>query len=141
MDDNQITTDQTRFDFTLIHQFLTSAYWSENIPFETMQKAVQNSLSFAVFKKSEQIGFGRVITDYATFGYLADIFILDEYQGCGYGKLLVKTILEHSDLQGIRRMLLATSDAHHIYAKYNFKALEKPENFMEINVKNIYLRT
>lgn len=137
----QITTDQKLFDFEVMHQFLKNAYWCKNIPFETMQKAVQNSLSFAVLHDNQQIGFGRVITDLATFGYLADIFILEQFQGQGYGKLLVKTILEHPELQGIRRLLLVTSDAHHIYAKYNFKAVEKPENFMEINVKNIYLRT
>lgn len=134
----RISTQQHEFDFQLMHEVLSQTYWANHIPFELMQKAVQNSLSFALFYEQQQIGFARVITDQATFAYLADVFILDEMQGQGLGQFLMTNIMQHPDLQGLRRFLLATADAHALYTKFDFKPLQSPESFMEINVKDIY---
>lgn len=134
----RISTQQQEFDFALMHTVLSQTYWAHNIPFELMQKAVQNSLSFALFYEQQQVGFARIITDQATFAYLADVFIVEQMQGQGLGQFLMTEIMQHSNLQGLRRFLLATADAHALYEKFNFQPLQSPENFMEINVKNIY---
>ena len=133
-----ISTNPQEFDFQLMHQVLRQTYWAKNIPFELMEKAVRNSLSFALFDEDKQVGFARVITDQATFAYLADVFIVETMQGKGLGQFLMAQIMAHPDLQGLRRFLLATSDAHGLYAKFQFTPLGAPESFMEINVKNIY---
>lgn len=133
-----VSTDPSRFDITLIHQFLSRSYWSEGIPREIVECSIENSLCFGVFEKSEQVGFARVITDRATFAYLADVFILESHRGRGLGKLLMECISKHPQLQQLRRWMLATRDAHDLYAKFGFKPLARPERFMELHQPDVY---
>lgn len=126
-------------DLTLIHKTLSSTYWAKNIPFSVLVKGLENSLCFAVMNAgNQQVGFARMITDRATFAYLADVFILPECRGLGLSKRLMKHILDHEDLQGLRRMALATSDAHGLYQQFGFKALATPSSFMEIWQPDVY---
>ena len=127
-----ITSDKARLDLNAIHDYLSKeSYWAQNIPFDTVQKAVAGSLCFGVFHENKQIGFARVITDGAVFGYLADVYILEPYRGKGLSKFLMRTILAHPDLQGLRRMLLVTSDAHGLYRQFGFTDVPNPEKFMQ----------
>ncbi len=135
----RISTNNDELDLNVIHQFISTSYWAQGIPKSTLEKAVLNSFCFGVFENSgSQIGFARLITDKATFAYLADVFILESYRGIGLSKWLVKTIVEHPDLQGLRRMVLATRDAHGLYSQYGFKPVENPEILMQIWHPNIY---
>jgi GNAT superfamily N-acetyltransferase len=137
-----LTTDQGKMDFNVIHAFISQSYWAKDIPVPTLQKAMANSLCFAALLDSgEQVGFARVISDYATFAYLADVFVLEAHRGKGISKRLMQFIVDHPDLQGLRRTVLATADAHGLYSQYGFTALAKPENFMESWHPNIYQRT
>ena len=133
-----ISTDATRFDIEAIHAYLARSYWSPGIPRATVERAIANSLAFGVFDGPEQIGFARVVTDRATFAYLADVYILEPHRGRGLGKRLVETILAHEDLQGLRRFLLATRDAHPLYAAFGFKPLAAPDRMMEIHDPHAY---
>lgn len=135
-----ITTRQDDLDIEMIHGFLSTSYWAKSIPKAIVEKAIKNSLSFGVYHNGSQIGFGRAITDRATFAYLADIFILPEFRGRGLGKWLISCFLAHPELQGLRRWLLATSDAHGLYRQNGFGPLKKPENFMEISAPELYQR-
>lgn len=123
-----------------IHDFLVSSYWSEGIPKKVVHKAIENSLCVGVFVNDEQIGFARAATDRATFAYIADVYILDEHRGSGLGKKLLGALLAHPDLQGLRRMLLATRDAHSLYASYGFTELNNPEIIMENWKPNVYTK-
>ncbi|MCZ6626641.1 MAG: GNAT family N-acetyltransferase [SAR324 cluster bacterium] len=133
-----ITTERSRMDIVAIHGFLTESYWARGIPLAVVEKSMQNSLCFGVFEGQTQVGFARVITDYATFGYLGDVFILQSHQGLGLGKWLLDCVMAHPGLQGLRRWNLATRDAHSLYARYGFSALAKAEYYMEINVPDPY---
>lgn len=135
-----VTDEHAALDIALIHDFLRGSYWAKAIPRETVTRAVENSLCFGLFHNGKQIGFGRVVTDRATFAYLADVFVIDSYRGRGLGKWLISCVLEHPGLQGLRRWLLATVDAHGLYRQYGFVPLRNPERFMEINPPDIYLR-
>ncbi len=117
-----ISTDKRKINVTLVHDYLCNeSYWSKNIPLDIVKKGIENSVCFSIFYKEEQIGFARVITDKATFGYLADVFIVDEHKGKGLGKWLMQTIFEHKELQGFRSWMLGTKDAHGLYEKFGFK--------------------
>ncbi|MDQ3636320.1 MAG: GNAT family N-acetyltransferase [Acidobacteriota bacterium] len=118
----------------LVHQ----SYWAKNRTIEQMKTVIENSLCFGVYKDENQIGFARVVTDFATFAYLGDVYILDEFQGKGLGKWLMETILSHPDLQGFRRWILATRDAHTLYEKFGFTELKHPERWMEKAAPNAY---
>ncbi len=134
-----ISCNLADMDMTLIHQFISNTYWSKNIPLETFEKALKNSLCFAVISNTgDQVGFARMITDKATFAYLADVFILEEHRGQGLSKRLMQAILTHPDLQGLRRIVLATRDAHSLYEQFGFKALANPEIFMELWTPGVY---
>lgn len=135
----EISTDPARFDVDLIHDFLRASYWARNISREIVEKCIRNSLCFGAFADGRQIGFARAITDRATFAYLADVFIIPEYRGRGISKLMLRAILDHPDLQGLRRILLATRDAHGLYAKFGFQPLTQTEYYMTIHNPNIYL--
>jgi GNAT superfamily N-acetyltransferase len=137
--DYSVSTDPAVFNIEVIHDFLSHSYWAENIPLETMKRAINNSLCFGLFHKQQQIGFARVITDYSTFGYLADVFIIESYRGKGLARFLIGTIMQHPDLKGFRKWLLATRDAHGLYGKFGFKPIEKPERLMEISRPGIYV--
>ena len=134
----EISTDKSKLDIAVIHGFLSTSYWAEEIPVEIVQKAIENSLCFGVYDGSKQIGFARVITDYATFGYLADVFIVESARGKGLSKWLMECILMYPQLQGLRNFCLMTQDAHTLYARYGFKNIPKPENFMAKKIDGIY---
>lgn len=127
-----ISTDKSKLDIKVIHGYLTNSYWAKNRPLKISKLTIKNSLCFGLYFKNKQIGYSRVITDYATFAYLADVFILEEFRGKGLSKWMMKIIFEYEDLQNIRRWLLATSDAHGLYAKFGFHALKEPEKMMEM---------
>jgi len=131
-DQYTITTDKARLDIDAICDFLTRAYWAKGRPRERMQRALENSLVFGLYDGSRQIGLARVVSDYAIFAYLCDVFIHEDYRAKGLGKWLVETVMAHPDLQGLRRWTLATSDAHDLYRKYGWKPLTDPQSWMEI---------
>lgn len=134
----QITTDPARFEIDLIHQFLASSYWASNIPRSLVERSIQHSLAFGAFDGAQQVGFARVITDYATFAYIADVFVIPAHRGRGVSKLIMQAIMAHPDLQGLRRFLLATKDAHGLYAQFGFQPLAQPEAFMTIHDPDVY---
>ena len=125
-----ISTDPAKLDLAVIHGFLTTSYWSPGIARERVERAIRHSLPFGVYEGERQVGFARVITDYTSFAYLADVFVLDAYRGRGLALWLMETILAHPELQDLRRWLLATRDAHALYRKVGFDALPTPERFM-----------
>jgi N-acetyltransferase len=136
-----ITTDKSRLDLELVHKYLSEeSYWSQGIPFEAVQKAAANALTFIVLHENHQIGYARVISDYTTFAYLADVFILEAYRGKGLSKQLMAYIHQHPDLQGLRRWLLGTRDAHTLYMQFGWKPLAMPDRFMELHQPNVYAR-
>jgi GNAT superfamily N-acetyltransferase len=135
-----ITTDPARFDEDLIHKVLSESYWAKGIPREIVARSIRNSLCFGVLRGGEQVGFARVISDYATFAYLADVFILEDFRGRGLAKFLMQCIVQHPELQGLRRWTLATRDAHGLYAQFGFKPLAKPDRFMELHNPDVYNR-
>lgn len=127
-----VSTDKTLLDPSVVHAFLTDSYWAKGIPFENVLKRIQNSLCFGVYdSNSHQVGFARVITDCESFAYLADVFILPSHRGQGLSKLLMTYIMAYPDLQNLRRFMLATVDAHLVYAPFGFKAIQRTENWME----------
>jgi GNAT superfamily N-acetyltransferase len=128
-----ISTDPDRLDIAVIHKFLaTDSYWAQNRPIEVVRRSIENSLTFGVYRDHRQVGFARVITDYATFAWLCDVFILPEQRGSGLGKWLVECVVSHPDIQPLRRLLLATRDAHELYRRYGgFTPLASPERWME----------
>lgn len=133
-----VTTDKTRLDRDVIERFLGSSYWAENIPRATVDKSIDNSLCFGLLEEHRQIGFARVVTDCATFAYLADVFVLPEHRGAGLGKWLIECVVSHPELQGLRRWLLGTRDAHGLYRQFGFTPLKRPEIFMEIVNRDVY---
>lgn len=135
----RISTVFEEMDLDCIHQFISQSYWAKGVPRDTLDKAIRNSLCFGVFTDSnQQVAFARLITDKATFAYLADVFVLSEYRGNGISKWLVSEIVSHPDLQGLRRMILATRDAHGLYEQCGFKPIEPVENFMQIWQPDVY---
>jgi GNAT superfamily N-acetyltransferase len=133
-----VTCDPARLDHAVIAQFLASSYWAKGIPVATVEKSLEHSLCFALLDGDRQIGFGRVVSDRATFAFLADVFVLPEYRGRGLAKWLVECILSHPDLQGLRRWMLGTRDAHGLYAKFGFTPLRNPETVMERRNPDVY---
>jgi GNAT superfamily N-acetyltransferase len=140
----EISTDKMRLDLTMIHDFLASqSYWAQGIPLEVVKRSIENALCFGVYHQGKQVGFARVVTDYATIAYLGDVFIIEPYRGKGLGKRLIKTIMDHPELQGLRLWLLGTKDAHDLYRKYGFKKIaETPlgDRFMAIRDPDAYAR-
>ncbi|CDY76942.1 Histone acetyltransferase HPA2 and related acetyltransferases [Caballeronia glathei] len=128
----RVTTDTGEFQFDVIHRYLSEvAYWSPGVAREKVERAARHSLAFGLFERDAQIGYARMITDCATFAYLADVFVLPEHQGRGLGTWLLECVLSHEDLQDLRRMMLVTSDAHGLYAKFGFSPPAHPERMME----------
>lgn len=126
-------------DVKAVHHYLsTQSYWAKGIPLETVQISIANSLCFGVYKEGKQVGFARWVTDRATFAYLCDVYIENDFRGLGLSKKLMSLMLFHPDLQSLRRYSLATLDAHSLYAQFGFKPISTPENLMEILVKDIY---
>lgn len=135
----EISTDVDRLDVEVIHRFLAEeSYWSAGIPRATVERAIQNSLCFGVYHGTAQVGFARIVTDRSTFALLADVFILADHRGKGLSKHLMRCVREHEDLQGLRRLLLLTSDAHGLYRQFGFEELRSPSRFMEVFRPDIY---
>ena len=138
--DYRVTTDLSKMDFEAIHEFISHSYWAEGMPPEALRKALENSLCFGLLRSDKQIGFARMITDRTTFAYLSDVFVLSEYRGRGLGKLLMDEVMGHADLQGLRRIMLATRDAHSFYTGYGFEKINDPSRLMQILDPDIYKR-
>jgi GNAT superfamily N-acetyltransferase len=135
-----ISTDRADLDVALIHRFLSEqSSWAVGIPRAVLDRALDNSLCFGGFVDRRQVAFARVITDYATFANLVDVFVLPEYRGLGYSKLLMKAVIAHPSLKGLRRFTLATGDAHALYAQFGFTPPQRPESLMERYFPNIYV--
>lgn len=131
-----ISTDRNKLDLNMIYWFLsTQAYWSPAIPFEKVQRASEHSLCFGVYFGDKQIGYARIISDYTSIAYLGDVFILKEFRGQGLSKWLMQTIQSHPDLQGLRRWILLTKDAHGLYKQTGWNEIAQPELWMEIHQK------
>ena len=137
----EVSTDQARFDVGLVHSFLSSSYWAANMPRKVLEKSIRHALCFGVFVDGKHVAFARVITDYATFAYLSDLFVIPGHRGQGVSKLLMRSILDHPELQGLRRFVLATKDAHGLYAQFGFKPLSNPDDFMTIHNPDVYKQT
>ena len=136
----EVTTDSSRFDVDAIHSFLSKSYWSPGVPRSVIERAIQHSLCFGVLCDGAQVGFARMVTDRATFAYLADVYVLEAHRGRGLTKMLMDHVFAHPELQGLRRWLLATRDAHGVYAPLGFAPLAAPERWMEIFELEPYAR-
>lgn len=136
----RISDEKNQLQLGVVHGMLKNAYWCKGIPEKTVAAAIESSLCFGVYKSNTQVGFARVVTDKATFAWLCDVIIDERHRGQGLSKELMKVILDHPSLKGLRRICLATKDAHALYEQFGFKVTEAPQNWMEIKDNNIYLR-
>ena len=134
----RVTSDPAAVDVDAVHAFLTTSYWADGISRELVARAIAGSLPFSLFVGTAQIGFARVITDRATYGYLADVYVLTAYRGQGLGKWLIDVVMAHPDLQGLRRLGLVTRDAHALYARVGFSPLAAPDRHMELHRAGLY---
>jgi GNAT superfamily N-acetyltransferase len=126
-----ISTDPRRLDLDVVHRFLVRSYWAEEIPRDVMERSIASSLPFGLYARSEQVGFARVLTDWAVFAMLMDVFVLDRCRGRGLGKWLVEVATSLPELGGLRRFMLATADAHELYRRFGFGEPERPDLLME----------
>ena len=133
-----ISTDRNKLDIDVIHGYLTGSYWAKEIPKNIVAKCIKNSLCFGIYYGENQVGFARVISDFARIAYLADVFVLESHQGKGLSKWLIEKICLHPELQGLSRFMLGTRDAHGLYEKFGFRALSNPEMMMEKVFPDIY---
>lgn len=134
----EISTDRKRLNLDLIHGVLAKSYWAKGIPRVIVERSIANSLCFGVYTQGEQVGFTRVISDFATYAYVADVFILESHRGRGLSKWLMECIMKHPALQGLRRWSLVTRDAHGLYAQFGFTPLHAPERYMELHNRAVY---
>lgn len=134
-----VSTDRSRLDFELIYRFLSEeSYWAKNIPRHVVQRSIDNALCFGVYEGEQQVAFARVVSDFAVFAYIGDVFVVPDHRGRGVSKLLMQAIRAHPDLQGLRRWHLLTEDAHGLYRQFGFRELEKPARHMEMANLNAY---
>ena len=133
-----VSTDRKLIDLDVVHGFLTKCYWAKGISRDVVARSIENSLCFGVYSEGRQVGFARVISDYATYAYIGDVFLLDSFRGRGLGKWLMESIMQHPRLQGLRRWSLVTSDAHGLYAQFGFEPLKKAQNYMELHRPDVY---
>jgi GNAT superfamily N-acetyltransferase len=136
-----ISTDRARIDVTAVHAFLSRSYWSPGIPEETVRRGIAGAICFGIYHGRAQVGFARVITDQATYAYLADVYVLEAHRGRGLAKWLMEVIMSHPALQGLRRFSLSTRDAHALYRQFGFELVANPERQMEIMRRNLYLES
>jgi GNAT superfamily N-acetyltransferase len=134
----EVSTEAARLDLNLIHSFLCRSYWASDIPFEIVERSIRNSIPFGAYYDARQIGFARVISDRATYGYVTDVFVLETFRGKGVGSLLMRAIVSHPELQGLRRWSLLTRDAHGLYRQVGFTEPKNPERYMEVSNPDIY---
>ena len=138
-DDYVVSDERSRLDRASVRRFIADeSYWAAGIPQSLMDKAIDNSLCFGLYRGDAQVGFARVVTDRATFGYLCDVFVETAHRGAGLGKWLVSCVLSHPDLQGLRRLSLMTRDAHELYAPHGFRPMADPTRYLEIHRPNVY---
>jgi GNAT superfamily N-acetyltransferase len=138
-DEFLISTDQARLDLTVIHGFLTNCYWSKGIPRDVVARALGHSHCFGIYDGGgAQVGFARVVSDYATVAYLGDVFVLESHRGRGLSKWLMECVMQHPALQNLRRWILLTRDAHGLYSQFGFTPIETPERYMELHRPNVY---
>ncbi|HLI71227.1 MAG TPA: GNAT family N-acetyltransferase [Ktedonobacteraceae bacterium] len=135
-----ISTEKSRLDRDVIHSFLARSYWAAGIPRAVVEKSLEHSLAFGVYHGTRQVGFARIITDYATFAYVSDVFIIEEYRGKGLGKWLMQVVVDYPELQGLRRWILMTRNAHGLYEKVGFVRSRNPQRLMEMHFDDIYQR-
>lgn len=136
-----LSDDPARIDVGAVHAYLTRSYWAEGIPLDLVRRSIAGALCVGVYHATVgQVGFARVVTDRATFGYLCDVYVLEGHRGHGLGKWLVEATLAHPDLQGLRRLVLVTKDAHEVYRPFGFTAPAHPDRYMEIARPGLYLR-
>jgi GNAT superfamily N-acetyltransferase len=133
-----ISTDRERIDLSVVHTFLTNCYWCKGISKEIVARSIKHSLCFGIYEGSAQIGFARVISDFATIAYLGDVFVLEQFRGRGLSGWLMECIVQHPALQGLRRWILLTRDAHGLYAKFSFTPLKDPDRYMELHRPDVY---
>lgn len=133
-----ISTDPALLDVGVVHDFISQSYWAKAMPRHLVEKMIKHALCFGIYYRGAQVGFARIISDYTTFAYLADVFVLPDHRGRGLSKALVKTILAHPDLQGLRRWMLVTVDAQGLYEQFGFKPVPHPERHMEIHRAGMY---
>ncbi len=138
--DFRVSSEHTDVDFEAVYQFLTNCYWSEGIGRDLLARAIANSIPFSLWHLDDQVGFARVVTDRATYAYLADVYVLEGYRRQGLGQWLMEVVVRHPDLQGLRRFELSTRDAHRLYGKVGFGPLLFPDRHMEINRPGLYKR-
>ena len=130
--DYTVSTDRGRLDLAVIHRFISEeSYWGKGRHVDVVRRSIENSLPFGVYRGAEQVGFARVVTDYATFAWVADVFVVEAHRGRGLSKWLMETVISHPDLQGFRRWVLATKDAHELHRRFGFRELHRPERWME----------
>ena len=134
----RITTDPAAVDIAAVHAFLSTAYWATGIPRDLVARAIAGSIPFSLFRGADQVGFARLITDRATFAYLADVYVLEPFRGRGLARWLMTTIMAHPDVQGLRRLHLVTRDAHGLYRRFGFHELAVPDRHMELTRPNLY---
>jgi GNAT superfamily N-acetyltransferase len=136
-----ISTEKARLDIKAIHHFLsTQAYWSMNIPFDRVEEAVAHSLNFGLYFKAQQIGYARVISDFSSIAYLGDVYVLPDFRGQGLSKWLVQTVMAYPELQGLRRWILSTADAHGLYKQFGWLPVAYPERWMEVHNREVYIK-
>jgi GNAT superfamily N-acetyltransferase len=139
-DEYRLSTDPAAVDTDVVHGFLRESYWARGIPLEIVQRSLAHSLNFSLLHAQQQVGFARVITDYATFAYVGDVFVLPEHRGQRLATWMMQCVVAHPDLQGLRRWCLATRDAQHVYARVGFQPIATPERWMEIRDPAVYQR-
>jgi GNAT superfamily N-acetyltransferase len=133
-----ISCDRDKLDLGVVHGFLSTSYWSPGLPIDVLRRAIAGSLCFGLYHGNAQVGFARVVTDKATFAYLCDVFVLEEHRGKKLGRWLMESVASHPDLQGLRRFVLVTRDAHGLYDQFGFRPLSRPEGYMELHRPDIY---
>ena len=134
-----LSTDRQRLSLDIVHRFLTSCYWAKGISREVVARSIEHSLCFGIYDRDgQQVGFARVVSDFATFAYLGDVFVLESHRGRGLSKWLMQSIMQHPALQNLRRWILLTRDAHGLYSHYGFTPLNAPERHMELHRPDVY---
>lgn len=133
-----ISTDRRRLDLDVIHSFLTNCYWAKGIPRDVVARSIEHSLCFGVYDGKAQVGFARVVSDFATVAYLGDVFVLESHRGRGLGKWMMECIMQHPALQDLRRWVLLTRDAHGLYSQFGFTPVRAPETYMELHQPDVY---
>lgn len=135
-----LSTDPARLDVDFVYGFLTQSYWAKGISRELVERSIENSLCLAVYTQGKQVAFARVISDFATYAYIGDVFVIEAYRGNGLGKWMMECMRQHPRLQNLRRWTLLTRDAHGLYKQFGFTSLQKPERYMEIRDPDVYAR-